>query len=340
MRWLAVLPALTLYAQTSGSPALTPEIVRLGHIKAHVQEILSKIPDYTCLQTIERSRRLPRTRRFQLLDTLRLEVALVNGRELFAWPGAGRFDDREIGQFVGGTIGNGNFALHARSVFFGHVPRYEYAGEVTVDDKRAHRYNFFIPRFQSGFTLRVEKLQGVAGYHGYFEVEAQSFDLLTLAIETDDIPEHLPIAGAKDTMRYARALIGEKEFLLPKSSELILTDMEGNENRNRVTFTGCRQYTGESVITFADPPPTSETPPPPPTPVVPVTLPEGLYLTVVNDTPVRFDTAAIGDPVKERQAQRANHRPARSHRPRPHHLFAEVPGPHGNLPPRDQTHRT
>ena len=29
-------------------------------------------------------------------DTLRLEVAFVNGKELYSWLGAGKFEDREI----------------------------------------------------------------------------------------------------------------------------------------------------------------------------------------------------------------------------------------------------
>ncbi len=49
--------------------------------------------------------------------------------------------------------------------------------------------------------------------------------------------------------------IGDADFLLPESSELIMVDTLGTENRNRTRFSGCRQYAGESVVSFGDPPP-------------------------------------------------------------------------------------
>src|SRR5689334_1179660 len=101
----------------------------LEKIRIQMIDNLMHLPNYTCLQTIERTRRRAPARRFELVDMIRLEVALVNGHELFSWPGAGKFDDKEIADLVpGGAIGNGNFALHAKSVFQGN-PRYRYAGE-------------------------------------------------------------------------------------------------------------------------------------------------------------------------------------------------------------------
>ena len=107
---LAICPA-ALTADDAAS-------IRIARIRAHMADNLQRLPNYTCTQTIERSTRPARSRRFQLVDTLRLEVALVNGRGLFAWPGSGKFDDRELGEIIGsGASGNGNFGLHARSIF-------------------------------------------------------------------------------------------------------------------------------------------------------------------------------------------------------------------------------
>src|SRR4051794_5160033 len=94
---------------------LRPDVLLLSRIKIKMAETLRTQPNYTCLQRIERSqRRLPK-HRYELLDNLRLEVALVEGKELFAWPGSKKFEDTELHQMVtGGAIGNGNFALHAR----------------------------------------------------------------------------------------------------------------------------------------------------------------------------------------------------------------------------------
>ena len=304
MRGVACLLPALLLAGGEPRPPVTPEAIRLGRIRSHMHDILTRIPDYTCLQTIERSRRSAKSRRFQLVDTIRLEVALVGGKEMFAWPGAGRFDDREIGRIVGGTIGNGNFALHARAVFLGSSPAFEYEGEVDHPQGKAHRYRFQVSRQASGYTLRSGPLEGITGYRGWFEADTRTLDLIRLEIDANDIPEHLPIRAARDRMAYARVRIGERDFLLPKSSELVVEDDHGTENRNLTTFSGCRQYAGESVISFADPDPAAA-PAPTPEPVVPVQLPDGLGLTVVFDETIRFQQAAIGDQIMGRVVENA-----------------------------------
>ena len=49
---------------------------------------MAQVPNYTCLETMERSQRWPRAKSFRPLDTVRLEVSNVDGKELLAWPGA------------------------------------------------------------------------------------------------------------------------------------------------------------------------------------------------------------------------------------------------------------
>ena len=117
---------------------LKPETIQLSRIRIRAVENLSHLPNYTCRETIERSIRKPPANRFQLVDTVRLEVALVKGKELFGWPGAEKFEEGDIGDMVkGGAIGNGNFASHARSIFMGGGARFRQAGESTVDGRPA-----------------------------------------------------------------------------------------------------------------------------------------------------------------------------------------------------------
>jgi hypothetical protein len=289
---LAVLPSLA--ADEAGK-------IRIARIRSHMAENLERLPNYTCTQTIERSFRPAKTRRFQLIDTLRLEVALVNGKELFAWPGSGKFDDREISEIIGsGASGNGNFGLHARAIFLGHNAQFEYLGEVEKEDGRVYQYSYRVPQRLSGFRLRVGKAEGVAGYAGRFEAETDSLDVISLdVIANDEIPPAVPIKEASTKMRYRRMTIGEGNFLLPESSELAITDTSGDENRNVVHLSGCKQYGTESVISFADPPPESDVPALPPSPKPDVgELPTGLSFEMELDTRLAFPGAAIGDLVE------------------------------------------
>ena len=252
---LLVLVAAAAAAQYNPSAALDREVIRLARIRVAAAENLQRMPNYTCVQTIERSRRIGPKRRFELLDTIRLEVALVDGKELFSWPGAGKFEDRRIGDLVGGgTIGNGNFALHARSVFLSNVARFDFDSEVEQDGRRLIRYRYQVPRISSGYQVRIGELEEVVGYRGSFDVDATTMDLMRLEVIADEIPPRLPIQSASDVMLYARQRIGGGDFLLPQSSELTMVAINGLESRNRVHFASCRQYSGESVLSFADAP--------------------------------------------------------------------------------------
>src|SRR5450756_2396414 len=114
MRWLSICLAVQACLAQQDLP---PDVLLLAKIKVKMAENLNRLPNYTCKQTVERSRRRTPARKFELLDTVRLEVALVEGKELYGWPGANRIVESEIGHLVGGTIGNGDFGLLARAFF-------------------------------------------------------------------------------------------------------------------------------------------------------------------------------------------------------------------------------
>ena len=295
MRSRLIASAIFIAAALAQTP-LKPEIVQLSHIKIRAIENLNRLPNYTCRETIERSVRKPPGNRFQLVDTVRLEVALVKGKELFGWPGAEKFEDGDIGDMVkGGAIGNGNFANHARSIFLGSGALFTYAGESAVEGRAAIRYDFRVPQNQSRYLLRMGADEGFAGYHGSFWVDPKTLDLIRLEVIASELPPNLPLKSASDRMDYSVVKIGEMGFLLPKGSQMTLTDSHGNENRNRTVFTNCRQYGTESTISFADPGP--DIPPSliPPKPLEPIVLPAGLLIMMSLDAEITGEKSAVGD---------------------------------------------
>ncbi len=266
-----------------------------GQVRSKMIVNLSRLPNYTCLQTIERRVRRAPSRRYELVDMVRLEVALVNGKELFAWPGAGNFEDKDISQIVsGGAIGNGTFALHAKSIFQSRSARITYAGEVTKNNRTVLQWDYEVPQMLSGYTLRVGSREAVVGYHGSIWANRETLDLWRLEVEADHIPPELHMSRAMDSVDYMRADIGGQNFLLPQSAELKMTDEGNSESVNVTRFTGCRQYSGESVLVFSDPGPDAGAPT---AATKTIEVPDGLLLEVSLDTPIASGTSATGDPV-------------------------------------------
>lgn len=293
---LAFLAAFT--ATAADTYGLPPELLNLAKIKLRMRETLVRQPNYTCLEQIERSSRRAPKRRFELLDVMRLEVALVEGKELYAWPGSAKFEESDLSKLVpaGGAIGNGNFALFAHQVFASNIPVFTFQGEVELNGRRTLKYDYTVPQMQSGFHLKVSAREAVVGFHGSFWADLDNHDLLRLDVIADDLPPKLGLDQASTTMEYRRARIGERDFLLPASSELSMISLNGDENRNRIQFSGCRQYSGESVLSFGEAPASLE---PEPVKVEKATLevPVNLEFEATLDAALDTGDAMIGDPI-------------------------------------------
>jgi hypothetical protein len=99
---------------------------------------------------------------------------------------------------------------------------------------------------------------------------------------------------------YSRTDIGAETFLLPSQWDMEMVGMDGSVSSNRTRFARCRQYSGESKLFFEEPEP-GETRAAGPVRVV--DAPADLTFALELETPVRFENAAVGDPVTARLAR-------------------------------------
>lgn len=294
---LLLLPVAGLLRAQQPIPAgLPPASAQLARIRAHMADVLRHEPNYTCVETMERTRRTGATHQFDMQDTLRLEVALVEGKEMFAWPGSKKFESDDLRNLITtGAYGNGNFALFARAVFLTSAPTFIYRGEDPIQGRNLLRYDFRVTRLSSGYQIRVAEREAIVPYHGSFWADPKTLDAARLEVFADDIPADLGLSYSSDRIDYARAHIGEEDFLLPSESELQMRLPSGEENRNFMRFSSCRQYTGESVLRFDDV--TGAADASQKTPDEEIVLPGGLEVRVALVDDINLASAAAGDEV-------------------------------------------
>lgn len=311
MRWAVVLLAGGILSAQTGPPAPASEARQptvLDRIKARMADNLARLPDYTCVRTTERAHRRRGQKSFQRQDLVRLEVAMVAGRELFGWPGGKRIDEAELSSFVDkGLSGSGEFGGFVNAIFLTGTPQFEYRGETSLAGRRTVLFAYRLQVRGSAYRIQINDQSALVGFHGLFWVDAGTLDLLRLEVQADDIPPQLNLDFAHDSVDYARVKIGSGDFLLPRASEVVMQDLDGNENRNRTSFGACRQYTGEAVLSFAEAPP--ETAAKASASVVPdrpeerAGLPAEFAADGLLEAPVRADSTAVGDPIAVRLEQ-------------------------------------
>jgi hypothetical protein len=299
---MRLLPALI----ASALCASAQQADLLPRIREKMTAVLQRQPNYTCTETVERTRQAAGNHT-RVEDTLRLEVALVNGKEMFAWPGSKQFEDRELDDLVAtGMFGNGNFAIYARILFLSNVAVFENRGETQLGGRSAWHYEFRVSRDVSGHRLRVNDREAVVGFHGSFYADPGTLDVRRIEVVAEDIPSELGVSAAETSVDYDRREIGDEEFLLPVDSELMMA-MPDVVSRNWVRFSSCRRFAGESTLSFNDPV-LADAASAPAAPKKEVEIPAGLTLQL--DMPaLDLMQAAVGDPVQStlRASLRSRH---------------------------------
>jgi hypothetical protein len=294
-RLLALLFAIPVAAAQSG---LAPEVLLLSKVEHRVTSDLAHMPDFTCMETVRRYVRTNARRTFHMADTLRLEVALVDHKELFSWPGEEAFGPDLAAMVGAGTINIGDFATTIRGIFGNRVATIHYTGPETLRGRETERFEYEIPQMWSGYTIRYANSEGTVASRGSFWVDRASLDLLRVTVSATSIPINLPIAAAETRIDYARVHLDDQSLLTPESSETVLTLMNGHESRNEIEFSHWRKFRAESRLSFgglASVPEQRKT-------VERISLPDGLAISIELEAPLDSKIALVGDPIRARLA--------------------------------------
>ena len=235
-------------AQTAGDA--DSEIER---IRAKVNEVVAGIPNYTCVENVERSRRHGRAGRFGNADRVRIEVAEAGGKELFAPLGAKHFDNNGLPPAgSAGVVSNGEFVQYLRAIFDNTATQFQNHGKEDLEGAPCLRYDYIVPQGASDFRISRLGKSSFVSFHGSVWVDAESLDLTRIEVVADQIPAELGVVTATTDIVYAPFRIGENRFLLPQTSALVTVTNEAYDFRNDTEFTHCRQYAGTSSISFDD----------------------------------------------------------------------------------------
>jgi len=300
------LAALLLACASAGIAADPGAQELFEQVRGKVLDSARRVPRYTCVQTIDRNQYHSQygTKPAPWLfwrDRLRLDVAVLNGRETFAWAGARQFETTDVEQLTSsGSWGAGDFASFLSGVFGLETTRISLLREEKSPAGLSALFGFDVPVDTSHYVYRSRGWgeRRVIGYHGTFLVDERNAELKRLTVETDHFPAGEEMYQVEDTMDYHRVKIGDGEFLLPETSKMKIVFYDGQESRNETHYSDCREYRAESTIGFGDNDDAagSSSTPDLKTPAQ-RKLPPNLRLQIGLKSPIRSETAAAGDTV-------------------------------------------
>ncbi len=285
---------ILFFLLAQATPVSPPDAALYNKARENMADILANQPNYTCLETIDRSERMKPKAKFETIDSLRFEVAFVEKQELYAWPGSKKFDETNLVDMVpeGAAIATGAFAGHAQHLFRSNVAIVKTGDWVQESSARYARYPFTVPPNRSRYVLMKSKRdQAVVGYSGDIWIDPSTARVMRIALHADSIPERLDILNTDTLIEYGAARIGERQFWLPSRSVEEITSRFGRTDRNITRFSGCRAFTGESTLRFDDGPTADASA----QSMKALELPPGLWFEIQFVEPLNSTTVHVGD---------------------------------------------
>jgi hypothetical protein len=248
-------------------------VALLNQARAKILENIERLPKYTCLQTVHRSRfqmfppvqvsscghvQISSTAKIQphmmlaWTDRFKLDVTVSDGTEIFSWAGAGHFQSEDVENIVGaGMAGTGDFGPFLMSIFGGSASQYDYLGLEQVKGRDFAVYRYHVPVSSSHYQVKTgsqpEDRANMA-YDGKFWIDPQSVELSRMTIEVPNPPRASQTCRIETTIDYRQARIGRSEFLLPQLTVLKLWDVEAERHENRIEYASCREFQSESIF--------------------------------------------------------------------------------------------
>ena len=228
-------------------------------------------------------------------DRFRLDVTLVVGGEIFSWVGASRFDDQGLEHLVNsGPIGTGAFDAFLDVVFRFDAQGIRFQKYVLAEGPSLLEYSIEVPKSDSHYLVRLGESWVPIGYSGTFQLNSETGEVVRMTIQTAELPALTGQCTAITNLDFGMTTIGGSQFMMPARASQRFVARDNHEVTNDIAIADCREYRGESTISFPGEPQLpmnrAETPVKNSLP-----LPDDLHFTLELTTPIRSDTAAAGD---------------------------------------------
>ncbi len=310
------LPLLLLVAARGNAERDPGEV--LERARANLQSMTQRLSKYACIETVDRIYYEPppeaptplscsqievarnlRTAPLavDVTDRLRLEVTVSEGHEIHSWPGATRFDTRDVDEIIHqGPIGTGAFGTHLIGVFDNPAVDFHYVGEKTDGSHKVLEYRYHVSAEASRYRVKTGNTWQILPYDGTFWLDPDSLDLRRFTVDAAPLPPGSFMCQLHAGLDYEKVRIGDGDVLLPRQGQLAIVMDTGRETTNLTTFSDCREYQAESALRFDS---TSDVDGASAKPVVrtPLALPIGLPVEIALESPIDTGKAAAGDPV-------------------------------------------
>ena len=312
VRTIPILLAASLLAAVAQSADDPDSLLR--RTRERLLADLDRLPSYTCVQTITRRYYRPDQEgasckaliaahtkekshtRLSAWDRLRLEVAIVDGENVFSWVGSPRFESGTMERLAGrGPLSNGDFGPFLNAIFTRASVTFQ--GEEHAGNRHLLAYAYDMPLERSVYLIRGDDGWTRTAYSGVFVIDPESADIVSLTVRSAEMPATNPSCQAITEIDYGRTAIHDRMILIPRQTRLIVIDRQGSETHSQTQYASCREYASKTRMLFDGPEGTAAPRDVLPAESAPASFPAGLHFRSRIVSTIDSATSAAGDPL-------------------------------------------
>jgi len=120
-------------------------------------------------------------------DRLRLEVAWVEGNNVYSWVGEPRFANDNLEKLAGeGPLGSGDFGALLREILLQAIIDFE--REQFINGRHLLEYSYNMPVEKSSYNIKTSDGQQPIAYNGTLLLDPETQDLVNLTIRMANLP--------------------------------------------------------------------------------------------------------------------------------------------------------
>lgn len=251
----AIVTVATLcnIARPSGQDPIPKTTLIASQIRLKALQTFKPNLSFICFETITRSERSSGSSAFHTIDSLSLEVAMVDGKELFSWPGDSKFSNHPPKQLVAaGFTTSGEFLANVQNVLLSNNAVLSYVREGKLHQTKTLQYHFTLSSLVSGYRVFGNDQSAIVPTSGELWVNSDSLELMRLELRADKIPPELGIDHVLTRTDFVASTVGNRRVLLPDVATVTLAEENGRVSKNEISFGHFREYSSKSLVLSND----------------------------------------------------------------------------------------
>ncbi|MEP6637474.1 MAG: hypothetical protein ABJB97_12170, partial [Acidobacteriota bacterium] len=220
------------------------------------------MPDFIVKQLIRRTIAYGTTNNWIPQDTLAIavgyranvgeeyKVLTVNGQPL----GPEVQESKDYSKYVGGASSSGVEYISALADLFRPDANTTFKAVDTdlLQTRRTVVYEYEVKKPYSKLTLTADRVHSAeVGSRGRLWIDRETYRVLRFEQIATEIPSDFPITAASSLIDYDWVTIGERKYVLPTHSEILITSVNKSQSlqsRNEIRFRGYQKFGAELKV--------------------------------------------------------------------------------------------